>query len=283
MMKRTFAIIIAILLPVLSWGQAQITTKKVKLSDFTRKVTKVVLTGNEFMDIALKDEVTARWRISPYEFCSLDEFNRIKTNGDYYFLIITKGQFKKDSSPSLQFLTLVKGGSEAGDGIDEMLEVVSMPIASAQFPSGREVVFLPAFLNIIQDYTLDAMEKDTNAYGGLGNYTSNLTRTDDFRIILSKDDLAVPLEEIENGSIRLGKDVTVADEEEVDGLMLDNAENTIVSYVVAPFDPQPGAFCFKMLIDTQAHKLYYYKKHRITGKAGAGFLKDDLKRISYAR
>ena len=281
MMKKTFAIIAALLLPMLAWGQAQITTKKVKISDFTQKVTKVVLSGNELIDIALQDEVTARWRISPYEFCTLEEFDRIKTNGDYYFLLVTRDRFKKDSSPSIQFLTLVKGGKEASEGIGEMLEVVSMPIASAQFPSGREIIFLPAFLNIIQEYTLDAMDKDTDAYGGLGNHTSRIPKSDNLSIVLSKGDLAVDSALLEG--IKLGDGVTIASEEETDALMTDEAAGTIISYVVAPFDPQPGAFCYKMLIDTQAHRLYYYKRHRISEKAGAGFLKADLKRISHAR
>lgn len=281
MMKKTFAIIAAFLLPMLAWGQAQITTKKVKISDFTQKVTKVVLSGNELIDIALQDEVTARWRISPYEFCTLEEFDRIKTNGDYYFLLVTRDRFKKDSSPSIQFLTLVKGGKEASEGIGEMLEVVSMPIASAQFPSGREIIFLPAFLNIIQEYTLDAMDKDTDAYGGLGNHTSRIPKSDNLSIVLSKGDLAVDPAILEG--IKLGDCVTIASEEETDALMTDEAAGTIISYVVAPFDPQPGAFCYKMLIDTQAHRLYYYKRHRISEKAGAGFLKADLKRISHAR
>lgn len=283
MMKKISAIIISVLLPLLASGQAQINTKKVKLGDFTQKVTKVVLSGNEFMDSALKDEVTARWRISPYEFCSLEEFNSMKTSEDYYFLIITNGQFKKDSGPTIQFLTLVKGGKGAEESIDGMLEVVSMPIASAQFPSGREIVFLPAFLDIIQGYTIDSMEKDSNAYGGLGNYSGNILHSDDHRIVLSIDDLAIPEGSLEDGSIKLDEGMSVAEEEEVDDLMLKNAENTIVSYVVAPFEPQPGAFCYKMLIDTQTHKLYYYKRHRISPKAGAGFLKDDLKRIYAVR
>ena len=283
MMKKISAIIISVLLPLLASGQAQINTKKVKLGDFTQKVTKVVLSGNEFMDSALKDEVTARWRISPYEFCSLEEFNSMKTSEDYYFLIITNGQFKKDSGPTIQFLTLVKGGKGAEESIDGMLEVVSMPIASAQFPSGREIVFLPAFLDIIQGYTIDSMEKDSNAYGGLGNYSGNIMHSDDHSIVLSINDLAIPEGALEDGSIKLDEGMSVAEEEEVDDLMLKNAENTIVSYVVAPFEPQPGAFCYKMLIDTQTHKLYYYKRHRIGPKAGAGFLKDDLKRIYAVR
>ena len=270
---------ISVLLPALAWGQAQINTKKVKIGDFTQKTTKVVLSGNEFMDSVLKDEVTARWRISPYEFCTLEEFNGMKSSDEYYFLIITNGQFKKDQSPTLQFLTLVKGGKGSEKGIDGMLEVVSMPIAAAQFPSGREIVFLPAFIDIMQGYTLDSMEKDSKAYGGLGNYSAGIPDSDSMRIIFSAEDLAVSPEFIEKAESEFGDKFEIAEEEDVDKLMLENAENAIVSYVAAPFEPKNGAYCYKMLINAQTHQLYYYKRHRISDKAGAGFLEDDLERI----
>lgn len=283
MMKKALAIMAAVLLPVLTWGQAQINTKKVKIGDFTQKITKVVLSGNEFIDTAFKDEVTARWRISPYEFCTLEEFNNMKNSDEYYFLIITNGQFKKDLSPTIQFMTLIKGGKGSDQGIDGMLEIVSLPVASAQFPSGREITYIPAFLDIIQDYTLDSMEKDANAYGGLTNYTANIVRSEDMKIAFSKDDLAVSLDSLEEGTDSFGKDMLIMEEEEVDALMSEGAEGTIVSYVVAPFEPQNGMYCYKMLIDTQNHKLYYYKRHKITAKDGPGFLKEDLKRIYYVR
>ncbi len=280
-MKKTLFILIAVLLPVFAWGQAQINTKKVKLSDFTQKTTKIVLSGNEFMDSALKNEVTMKWRISPYEFCTLDEFEDMKSSEDYYFLIATSGQFRKDINPTIQFLTLVKGGPKAVEGLDKMLEVVSLPIASAEFPSGREIAFLPAFLDIIQNYTLDAMEKDADAYGGLGNYSINIQRSDDMKIVFSRDDLAFDSDSVEDDTF--GKDMSIADEEDVDELLEDNAANTLVSYVVAPYDPQPGAFCYKMLIDAQSHEIYYYKRHKISNKNGAGFLKEDIKHIYSAR
>ena len=283
MMKKALAIMAAVLLPVLTWGQAQITTKKVKIGDFTQKTTKIVLSGNEFIDTVFKDEITARWRISPYEFCTLEEFNSLKHSEEYYFLIITNGQFKKDQSPTIQFLTLIKGGHGADKGINGMLEIVSLPVASAQFPSGREITYIPAFLDIIQEYTLDSMEKDTNAYGGLTNYTANIVRSEDHKVAFSKDDLAVSLESLDEDTESFGKDMMLMEEDEVDALMMNGAENTLVSYVVAPFEPQNGMYCYKMLIDTQSHKLYYYKRHKITDKDGPGFLKEDLKRIYYVR
>ena len=112
-MKKTTAIIIAILLPVLTWGQAQINTKKVKIADFTQKITKVVLSGNEFFDMALQNEITLGWRISPFEFCTMEEFEQYKISEEYYFLLSVTGKFKKDKIPTIRYLPLVKGGNGA--------------------------------------------------------------------------------------------------------------------------------------------------------------------------
>lgn len=277
-MRKTFALIITILLPLFAWGQAQINTKKMKIGDFTQKITKVVLSGNAFIDSSLKDDISTRWRVSPYEFCTVEEFETLKGSDEYYFLIYTSGQFKKDLEPSLDFLTLVKGGAGSEKGIKGMLEVVSLPIASAKSPSGREAIFLPAFLDIIQSYTLVSMEKDINAYGGLAYYTSKITETKNMNIVFSEDDINenVPHNEID---MFFDGELTMTDEDAVDELMLANTENTLVSFVVAPTDAAVGSFCYKMLIDTQNHELYYFKKHKITKVTGPGFLSEDLKRI----
>ena len=275
-MKKILLFFAFAIMTASAFAQAQIDTKKVKISDFTQKVTKVVLTGSALYDGVLQDEVAARWRISPYEYCTLDEFNSLKGNDKYYFLITTKGQFKKEAEPSLQFLTLVKGGRNASKGIDEMLEIVSMPISSADDPSGRELVFLPVFLTIIQEYTLDSMDRDYSAYLGLSNYTSNISKASEKNIVFSENDIAPNVEMGDCASF------IVTDEDSADEMIMNNAQNTLVSYVAAPAEPVNGSFCYKMLIDAQTYELYYYRKHRINAKSGAGFLPYDIRSINAA-
>lgn len=275
-MKKILLFFAFAIMTASAFAQAQIDTKKVKISDFTQKVTKVVLTGSALYDGVLQDEVAARWRISPYEYCTIDEFNSLKGSDKYYFLITTKGQFRKEAEPSLQFLTLVKGGSNASKGIDEMLEIVSMPISSADDPSGRELVFLPVFLTIIQEYTLDSMDRDYSAYLGLSNYTSNISKASEKNIVFSENDIAPNVEMGDCASFN------VTDEDSADEMIMNNAQNTLVSYVVAPAEPVNGSFCYKMLIDAQTYELYYYRKHRISAKSGAGFLPYDIRSINAA-
>ena len=282
-MKRNILLILAAaIMPVLAFGQAQINTKKVLIGDFMEKTTKIVLTGNMFYDGSLQDEIVARWKVSPYEFCTLDEFEQLKSSEDYYFLLTTKGQFKKESEPGLMFLTLVKGGNKAEGGIDNMLEIVSLPIASADDPSGRETIFLPAFLNIIQNYAAESTEKDVSAYIGLSNYSLNLPQTKDMTIVFSEDDLSAEITDAVRDA-EFDEDMLITDVDSADEYMTGYSERAVVSYVAVPSEATAGSYCYKMLIDNQSHIVYYFRKHRITKKVGAGFLAEDIKRIASYR
>lgn len=281
-MKKFTVIVIALLMPLLVLAQAQIDTKKVKISDFTQKITKVVLTGNQFYDACLESEISTKWHVSPYEFCSMAEFDNLKSDDSYYFLITTKGQFKKEAEPGLTFLTLVKGGKNSDKGIDEMLEIVAFPYASAEEPSGREVSFLPAILDIIQNYTLDSMEKDINAYTGLPNYTMNITKSGDMRLVFADTDLSSEVTPDVKSQF-FDEDVLVVEADDADEFLTKNNDNMLVSYVVAPTSAKAGSYCYKMLLDPRANKLYYYRKHKISKKVGAGFLLEDIKRITAPR
>lgn len=267
-------LMMAALLPLMAGAQAQIDTKKMKIADFPEKVTKIVLTGSDFFDLSLQDEVAATWRVSPYEFCTLDEFETLKNDENLYFLITTNDQFKREDSPGIQFMSLVKGGKGAEKGISEMFEVVSMPIASAEDPSGREYTFLAAFLDIIQKHVLMSIESDITGYAGLTNHTDNIQECKGMTIVFSEDDLSG---QVDRNSF--DEDMIVTDEDEADEIMSDREAETLVSLVVAPSSGKSGSYCFKMLVNAETHELFYFRRHKITKKDPVGFLAEDLKKI----
>ena len=279
-MKRLFIILSVILFPLLADAQAQINTKKVKISDFTQKVTKVVLTGNGFYDSMLKDEVKTHWRVSPYEFCTYDEFMADRNSNEYYFLVTTTGMFRKEDEPGLEVLTLLKGGT--GATINSMLEVVYIPFAASEDPSGRETIFMPAFLNIIQSHALKSMEKDIAGYLGLSNGVADLGKSANLQLVFAEDDLCDEITR-EYRDLNFDSDMTVTNEDDADDFMLENRPNTLVSYIVTPSDLKIGSYCYKMLINSETHELYYFRRHRLTKKSGPGFLIKDIKRINTLR
>ncbi len=282
---RRFILILALaiaglLLTTDALGQAQITTRREKLKDFTSKTTKVVLTGDEFLDEAVKESVAATWTVSPYEFCSNEEFQNLKGNADFYFLMVVKGQFRRESEPGIDMLTLVKGGEGADKSINDMFEVVSFPLRSTEDPSGREFVLLPAFLKIIQEHTTSLTDTEMKAYSNIGAKDSKRLRIK--RIFFWAEDFAPQVDEQTKRS--LDEDILIKeDEDEVDEIFSEGTFNTVVSYVVAPSEPVNGSICYKMLIGSDNHELYYFKKHKITAKSGKGFLSSDIKSIKLLR
>lgn len=271
-MKRLLIIVTGILIPMLASAQAQIETKKVKISDFPQKVTKVVLHGNEFYDAILKEEIALRWRVSPYEFCTMEEFEELKTDNRYYFLITTLGQFKKETAPGIQFLSLLKGG-KSKKGIDGMLEVVSLPYASAEYPSGRELVFLPALLDIIQAHTLKSMESDFDGYMGMSRYTKNMQNAQNMKIVFFEDEIN---DKVDDETRSADERFIITDEDGADKYFMDSTPGTLVSYMVAPTEPMKGSYCYKLLINAETHEIYFFRRHKITEKYGVGFLPEDF-------
>ena len=176
----------------------------------------------------------------------------------------------------------MKGGkAKAEDPQKRPVDVASLPLCSSESPSGREIVFLPAMLDILQDYVSRAMRSDGAGYVGLDIYARQVRKTGIKRIFFSKDDLVPDMGE----DFKLkyfDEDMVIMDESEADKAFQDATYNTLCSFVVAPFDPENGSWCYKMLIDADTHELMYFRHHRISAKNWAGFLTKDIKAI-YAR
>lgn len=269
-MKRFLTILLSVLtlasIDAGAQAQVQIQTKKNKISDLTTKTTKVVLCGGDILNMALTEEVSRRWMVSPFEFCTFDEYQKIKGSDSYYFLVPQNAQQRKESEPGLTVLSLVKGGE--GDG----LEVVSVPLCSADDSDGREMIYLPAILNIIQNFAYDATVSDKVTIKGIKGYARGLNKSNDKTLIIAREDLAQATAED-----RFDANIKFMSQDAADELFTEGAPDTIIGYVVAPTDPQKGSVCYLYLIGADSHQLYYCDKYKIAEGARAGFRQRDLK------
>lgn len=281
-MKRFTALTLLILTCAFALAQGRVSTKKYTIADFSDKITKVVLPGSDLLDGALRQEVVNCWTLSPFEFCSPADFERLKKSPDFYFLLAGSTMFQGESAPSLVFLTLVKGGPEAGEGTSGMHEVISLPLCAAGSSSGRELVYLGALVNSIQDFTEEAMMSEKTAYLGSVWFNGNYRREGKMMSIwMSRDDVDASVKDI---SKYLDPDFYIVSEDESDERFLSSSFNTLCSYVVAPMFPVEGSsWCYNMLFEANTHRLVYISRHKITADKGAGFLVRDFKKIARAR
>ncbi|MBR5076197.1 MAG: hypothetical protein IKX28_04185 [Bacteroidales bacterium] len=228
-----------------AWGQGKVYTRKLRLADFPTKTTKMVLAGNSFLELTLREGIAVHWRISPYEFCSPEDYRRLSSSSSYYFLSLAQDR-------GIIFLVLTKGGKEGEkDQLKQAFEVVRMPIAGADDPSGRELVMMGAFLDIIQTFVERAMLSDRAAYGGISATAG--PRLDGRTVYLNPD--------------------------AADAAILSREPDALAGVVIAPADPAEGPFCYKMLISTDTYELFFYEKCRYRTPADARFTEAELQRF----
>jgi hypothetical protein len=277
-MKRLIAFTALLLVTASLFAQGKVTTRKHLFADFTDKITKVVMSGNDLLDGALRQEVVDLWTVSPFEFCSPAEYESLKKSDAWYFLLVTAGQAKGEEEPMVRFLTLEKGGAESGDNIALRTEVISLPLCPVEGGSGRELVFLPALVKGVQDFAVEAMNSEKTAYSGMNWFNGNFDRKGGIkRIYLAREDISESVS-AKDRSKYLDEDMILCDEDEADKAYTDRTYNTLVSYTVSA-----GTWSYKMLVEAGTDTVYYIRRHRIGAKNAPGFLAEDLKRISRKR
>ena len=224
-------------------GQGKIYTRKVRLEDFPTRTTKIVITGNSFLELTLREELAVHWRISPFEFCEPEEYERLRTSNNYYFLNLAREE-------GIAYLILTKGGrDDEKESLRKPFEVVRMPIACYDNPSGRELVFMGAFLDIIQTFVENAMISDKTAYGGLS---------------------------AANGLKMRGKKVYL-NPDAADEAYLEEEEDALLGVTIAPDRIGFDSVCYKMLIAADTHELYYFAREKYRGPRDGLFSEAEIR------
>lgn len=251
MMKKQHIFFLAVFAVLLTAAVAQaqtpakIYTKMKRMADFPTTVTKVVLSSQSMFELAVREEVISHWSASPYEFCTVDEYEQLKTDNSCYFLRLVQDE-------GVAFLCLSKGGKEdEPDNLKIPFEVVRLPIGAYGDITGREASLLGAFVDIIQQFALESMQSDRVAYTGMGTY---------------------------NGKDVKGKKIYVNPERACEVLEAGDPD-ALAAIVIAPREISFKTWCYKMLIDAGTHEMYYYDRIRYKDKSDAAFSDKELTRF----
>ena len=233
-------VLASLLLPMLCSGQVSVFTKKQRIADFAAKTTKIVLTDNEAFALCLKSEIASRWRISPYEFITLAEFENLKSSPKYYFL----HSEKKESG--LTEMTLTRGGGKGGSSnLDSRLDVVSVPV---------DIRYMSIIIDVIQNYVEDAKVSETKGLLGLKSYNGNLRKATRKKIYYANRE----------------------DEYFTDSL-ISNSAPCLVAFSITPDKPSKKAKAALFIASADTHELYYYKKRKFSVEADRNFSEKEQK------
>ena len=203
--------------------------KKEDLKDFTGKTTKIVLSeDNSLLSSLLRDAVEKNWYLSPFEYCSMEEFEKIKTDTTYYFLIVVNGQHSKENEPAMEFLTLVKGNPAASKSVDEMGDIITLPLQSINSEDDRVFSYLPAYIKIVQAHVLKCIKDNLSAYIGMSSYSSNINDVEGTNLLMAKEDLS---SKVSDSFFKesFGKHAQLVDREYIETALQNHSKGVLVS------------------------------------------------------
>lgn len=273
-MKKYFLALTFAFLSVTLNAQAQLETKKFKISDICERTLDIVLTGNDAVDSVFREGMPNVWNISPYEFCTRGQFEERKKSKEYYFLMISDPAVGKQEDSGIRNLTVFKGDPSAGSGTDGLYRITTVPFCSAEGCGALAMAFLPALVDVLQQHILSILDKEFNIGDMVKVNALNSMAIWSKPVLMADSYMAVPPDDRMKG-----KNLVFAKEDEVIDAVRSGDERYLAAYCVAPSVLSKDAVCFTMVIDAQTHELYYLRHRKIGTSSPAGFVKADTDAI----
>jgi hypothetical protein len=280
-MKKTFIATVLLFFSVLSPGQAPFPGKD-EIKQFTVSKTCVVLEEDQYSayNTYIKKAVKEFWKITPYEFIEVAEFNVRRFNPDYSFIVLTQTNFGKDKSNSLfNFINLIQGKNVKKLG--EMPEICAVPLSFAGEDDLEYGYKLGAILSFMQKHA-QMISEDPSLTGRkyLNYYNKYISEVRSKTILVKKEDMVPSLSTIDKIRALYNNKIELVTDDDIVKAIENKTPNTLILHKVGPVGGKESGYCFKMLIGTDDAKMYYYNQHLISKANPNGLLPADLKRLN---
>ena len=282
-MKKLLSTIIALITGLTLFSQAPFPEPD-QIEAFYNTKTMVVLenqmfsTYNSFIKGAMKEF----WEITEYEFITTDQFEDMRKDPGYSFLVVTQTRFDKDDSGSVyNFLNLLLGNKVGR--IEDMPEMCAIPLSIADSDEFEYTYKVGMVLRFIQAHVRHLSE-DPSIKGKkyLKYYNQFIPELPGKTILVSQDDLEEDVLSQKTNPKIFPENLVIATDEEVREAIVNRSPDTVILHKVGPV-AREGGICFKMLIGTDNGMIYFYGEHKVTPKNRNGLLVNDIKRIGRFR
>jgi hypothetical protein len=279
-MKKLLFAISLIFFSLLVTGQAPFPNND-EIKQFNASKTCVVLEDDPFSayNDFIKEAVEAYWKITPYEFITVKEFNVRRLNPAYSFIVLTQTNFDKDKSHGLyNFINLLQGKDV--NKLAEMPEICAIPLSFAGVDDFEYSYKLSPILLFMQKHAqMISADPSLTLRKFLKYYNKNIPAIKDKTILVELEDLSPEISSIDrirkiyNGKIEIVKN------EDIIKAIEDKTPNVIIVHKVGPKGDRWSGYCFVMLLGIDDAEMYYYNLHMVDRGKPNGLLPEDLKRL----
>lgn len=276
------------LIAVFFWGcvtlmaQQNKQVTKDQLALFPKSTTYVVWDNNPMSayNIAVKAAVEKNWKITPFKYITVNEFDKYRMDPANSFIIMTRVYLTKDKREAeYQYLNLLMGNKEYG--INDMPEILTMPLTYTGVDESTYTYKMGVIVRFAQDHVKAMLESPKiTQFRNLKYYNSNAKEVKKKTLLLLQEDMAEEVSSIEKIKAMYPYECKFVTAEEIETAVLEQTPNTLVLHQISPGPQDNIGRSYKMIFGVDDNKLYYYNFETISEKRPAGMLLKDFKRIT---
>ena len=280
-MKKTLCAGILLFCSLLLAGQAPFPSGN-EIKQFFASKTCVVLEDEAFssFNAYIKKAMNEYWKITPFEFIKMADFNARRSDTAFSFIILTETNFERDKANAMfNFINLLQGKHVVK--LAELPEICAIPLSFAGEDDMEYGYKLGAILSFMQKHARMIYE-DPSLTGRkyLKYYNKNVPKVINKTILVKKEDLSPAIGTIELIKTIYRNKIEIVTEESIVKAISEKTPDVLILHKVGPVGDGKAGYCFKMLIGTDDSDMYYYNQHIIDKANPNGFLPADLKRLA---
>lgn len=284
--KRLLRNLLLVLLPLLISTTASSQERPWPTVDdaarFLKSVTCVVKEDDQFSfyNAEIRDAVSKYWKVTPVKYITGEEFNVMRNDPSYSFLVLTITNFSNDKSGStFDFLNLLQGADV--DELDQLPEFCAIPLCFSGAPE-EEYSYKLGLIIRFMEYHAELVMKNpsTTALRYLKYYNKNVPEIRNKTILVREEDLAPEVNTLERIAAHYPYKVRIVDEEEIMRAIEEKEKDVLIVHKVGPEGVKQTGTCMKTLIGTDDAVMYYYDSHMVDSRNASGLLISDFKRLA---
>ncbi|MFN8210312.1 MAG: hypothetical protein U0T33_05020 [Bacteroidales bacterium] len=280
-MKRILLPLLFLLLGINLSAQAPFPSKE-EIGQFMASKTCIVLEDDPFssFNAFVKEAVNSFWTITPFEFISIVEFNRRRTDPAYSFIVLTQTNFEKDKTGGLfNFINLILGKKVKSLG--ENPEICAVPLSFAgedDIEYGYKLGIILAFMQKHARLISEDPSKTGRKY--LKYYNENAPEVVKKTILVKEEDLDPEFNTADQIKSVYPFAVKIVPEDDIIKAIKEKTPNTLILHKVGPVGEDKSGYCFKMLIGVDDSQMYYFNQHIASSRKANGFIEADWSRLA---
>ncbi len=254
------------------------------IEHFYKTKTLIVKEKNPICDynLALSEVIAKEWKITPYEFIELKDFEEKRMDPQYSFLFLNQVRFDLDKTKAVfNFISLLLGGNETVIG--NMPDLCSVPLSYRDVDEESYSYKLPVLLRFIQNHVeLITKNPDLISRNIFKLYNDSMGDIRKKTLYIIQSELAKDCNSESKLKAIYPYKFKITTKEEIASIIEKRDESAVFLHKVGPEGTKFRSRCYKIVIGAADAKFYYFDFHDIdeAKKKPDGMMASDFKAIA---